>query len=97
MTRLHFSVPARRDMRGILEYIGRDSRRNAERFLARIEAACQALADAPDLGNQFPSLPDIKFWTVQKYVIVFQCGEAGIEILRVVHGAQNWFAEFEGK
>ncbi|MDZ4687206.1 MAG: type II toxin-antitoxin system RelE/ParE family toxin [Planctomycetaceae bacterium] len=94
MKSVTYARPARSDLREILKFIARDSRRNGERFLTRIEAKCQRLADAPELGNPVPEITGACYWLVQRYVIVFRRTESGVEVLRVLHSARDWLAEF---
>jgi toxin ParE1/3/4 len=92
---VNFTRLARRDLSEILRFIAQDSRRNGERFLARIEAKCQRLADGVELGNPIPKISGVLYWTIRRYVIIFRRMQSGIEVLRVLHGARDWMAEFE--
>lgn len=95
MTRLEISSLARRDLREILEFISRDSRRNGERFIERLVAQCERLARSPELGNLLFDSHDTRYWSLRKYVIVYRVMERRIVILRVVHGARDWLVDFE--
>jgi toxin ParE1/3/4 len=95
MNSVEFSLPARRDLREILAYIARDSRRNGERFLERMEAKCRQLPGAPDLGHLLSSFPEVRYWTFRRYVIIYPRASTGIEVLRVLHAARDWMATLE--
>jgi toxin ParE1/3/4 len=95
MTAVTFTPSARRDVREILQYIARDSRRNGERFVARIELKCRELAAAPSLGNPVPWLDGIHYWQIQRYVIVFRRTSEAFVVLRVMHGARDWMGLLE--
>ena len=68
----------------------------AEKFIAASELAFENLAQMPKKGNlqEFtsPDLTGIRRWFIpdfDKYLIFYRPIKAGIEILRVLHGAQN--------
>lgn len=91
-----FSARAKQDLTEIHDYIAQDSVRHARRFIERIEAKCQLLADFPGMGELREQLaPQLRFFTVGRYVIFYRpCGES-IEIARVASGARDVAALFE--
>lgn len=53
--RVIWSPPAEQDRDKIAEYISRDSRSAAVRFLEAVQQACQRLADMPEIGGVWES------------------------------------------
>jgi toxin ParE1/3/4 len=96
MSRPYFSPSARRDLLEILEYIARDKPGAALRHVDRLEEACWKLAKNPQLGSERDDLlPNLRAWSVGKYVIFFRPAEDGVEVVRVVHGARDHGKLFE--
>jgi toxin ParE1/3/4 len=87
---------ARLDLLQIFIYIGEQNLSAAERFTVAVETDCETLARMPGMGRsrQFlrPELADIRSWPVggfQDYLIFYRPGPAGIDVLRVIHGARD--------
>jgi addiction module RelE/StbE family toxin len=79
------------DLLAIEEYIARDNRLAAERWVLRLitraaEAATlpRAARIVPEIGND-----DVREVFLRDYRIIFRIREPGIRILRVVHGARR--------
>jgi toxin ParE1/3/4 len=90
MNRAIFSPASRRDLREILDYIAQDSRTRARRFVDKLEQKCELLARSPHLGFECEDLlPGMRVWPVGRYLIFYRPAAAGIEIVRVVHGARD--------
>ncbi len=90
MSRVLFSPASHRDLREILEYIARDSRNRAIRFVDKLEQKCEMLAASPHLGFECPELlPGLRVWPVGKYLIFYRAVRDGVEVLRVVHSARD--------
>src|SRR5207302_8494129 len=90
---------ARRDLAEIWHYIALDNPSAADALLDRIGRAINLLAEHPGLG---PVRDDIKrganlrSFPIKKYLILYRIIPGGIEIARIVHGARNLRALFEG-
>ncbi|WP_145256568.1 type II toxin-antitoxin system RelE/ParE family toxin [Planctomycetes bacterium Pan216] len=74
--------------------MARECHRSAFRFLDRIEAALDQLANSALIGTGCDMLGDdlpgdMRQAVVGKYVIVYRRIEDGIEVLRVLHGARD--------
>lgn len=84
------SPQAEADLADIADYVAQDSPVAALRLIERIEKACAMIGDEPLLG---PARPEIaataRTWVVGKYLILYRPIPAGVEIVRVIHGARN--------
>lgn len=74
------------------------------RFVNAVEAEYRRLAEMPGMGakrEEFARFPGLRSWPVhgfRNYLIFYQpieTGENGIEVLRLLHGAQNFEAIFD--
>ena len=76
-------------------YIGEDNLDAADRFLAAAEAAFEKLASMPRMGRSWqsdePRLENVRVWPIPgwKYLVFYESVEAGIDVIRVLHGAQG--------
>jgi toxin ParE1/3/4 len=90
MARFTKRPKAQADLLEIWLYIARDSAREADRLLDRIEAQCRLLAHNPRLGKARPEIaPDARAWIVGRYLVLYREQDEGIEVVRVVHGARE--------
>lgn len=96
MNRPFFSPSSRDDLREILEYIARDNPGAALRHVERLEEACWMLAKNSQMGTARDDLrPNLRAWSVGKYVIFFRPATDGIDVVRVVHGARDYGMLFD--
>ena len=83
------------DLSSIAGYIQQHNPDAAHRFLIAAEKEFHRLASQPLLGELYPhtKFPKLRFWTLgrrfRNYVIFYQPTPEGVEIIRVLHGAQN--------
>ena len=88
---------ARRDLLEQYAYFGEHSSlETADRFLAAVENTCLLLATQPDSGTLYqspvPRLAGLRRFPVsgfRRYSIFYFARRAGIEVLRVLHGARD--------
>lgn len=96
MPEAHQSPEARDDLLHLWLRIAQDNPEAADRQIARIEEAADRLAGFPELGRLRPELaPDLRSLAVGNYVIFHRAIPDGIEIVRVLHGAQDLPPLFE--
>ncbi len=71
MSHYRFTVPASRDLEGIVGYIAEHSGFDAaERFLAQINAQCRKLVQFPKIGRRRDELsPSLRSLSFQIYLI----------------------------
>jgi toxin ParE1/3/4 len=74
-----------------LDYIAQDSPSAAERLDGLIERQIDALADHPFMGREgrVENSREVVI-TRTPFVAVYRVTESHIEILRILHGAQQW-------
>lgn len=89
--KLGFTPRARKDLWEIGDYIARDSRSAAARFVARLEMRCTALVSAPD---RYPFAhghreTGIRRAPYRDYLIFYRVSNGSVQILRVLHAAQD--------
>ena len=91
MNGFRLSPEVARDIEDIWEYIARDSVRAARRVRLGLLAACRRLAQHPGLGHRREDLTDkpVLFWPVYSYLIIYNPATEPLEIVRILHGAQD--------
>jgi toxin ParE1/3/4 len=97
MPRLVIAPEARRDLGAIRDYIARDNPEAARRVVTRLRDMALLLAGAPALGRRRPELGrDLRSFVADRYVLFYRplAGGAGIELVRVLHGARDLDALF---
>jgi toxin ParE1/3/4 len=85
-----FSPKSRQDLIDIGDYIARDSRANARRFVARLIEQCQRICHAP-LGyvSREDLAPGLRMAVLGHYGIFFRVLDGTVRIERVLDGARN--------
>jgi toxin ParE1/3/4 len=88
---LRSTTPARRDLIAILDYIAEDNPSAAFDVVDQIAAAALRLRDFPLSGRE-GELRETRELVIPglSYLLIYRVREATIEILRVLHGAQQW-------
>jgi len=81
---------AEEDLLAIAEYIARDNPSAAVRWLDKIEEKFLLLAKQPYMGEAVDYIrPGLRRFTHGKYLIFYEPREAGIGLVRVLHGARK--------
>ena len=82
---------ARDDLRAIRRYISRDNPAAAKRVATRIVAATAGLQKNPNLGRpgRWSETRELVI-PGSRYILPYRLRGQTIEILRVLHGAQDW-------
>lgn len=87
---------ARVDIAEIADYIAEENLEAAGRFLDELYQAFNALAKLPLMGSarrfRRERLKGLRLWPVPhfgKHLVVYRPLDAGIEVIRVLHGARN--------
>lgn len=98
MSQLKISDQAKIDLLEIWLYIAEDSQKAADRVINEITKKFDTLVALPRSGRSREDLgAGLRSTVVGKYVIYYRLIEEGIEIFRVLHGARNIDAIFEGE
>ena len=86
---------AQRDIDGNWEHIAADNERMADRFVGALCGKFNKLADSPYLGASCDHYgPGFRYFPFRNYVIYYRLFDKRVQILRVLHGAQDHDAEF---
>ena len=90
MTPVAFSPRARQDLLDIGDYIAKDSRANARRFVAKLTEQCGRIGHGPMgyVGRE-DLAPGLRMAALDRYVIFFRVVDGVVRIERVLHGARN--------
>ena len=95
------SAQAQRDLDTQAAFLQRSSPNVAIRFLESADSEMAKLASMPGLGGRWetnnPQLADMRVWPVKgfkNHLIFYREIDQGIEVIRVLHGAQDIEAIF---
>ncbi len=90
MSQVIHSRLAQLDLLSIWGYIAEDSPSAADRTLDSIDYHCKLLGENPKLGQARPDIaPQMRYFPVKNYLILYQEQPLGIEVIRVIHGARD--------
>jgi toxin ParE1/3/4 len=94
--RYHVRPRARYDIAEIAHYIAVDNLEISDRFIDAVYQAFEQLARMPNIGSarrfRRVALRGLRLWRVphfEKYLIVYQPRQDGMEVVRVLHAARN--------
>ena len=85
------SAQARLDYFEIFDFIEDYSPRAAPKWEARMIETFEHLAVWPQTGRIRPEFapPDIRFWIVDEYLVLYNPSSVPVEIVAILHGAQD--------
>lgn len=91
MSGFRLAPEATQDIDGIWAYLVKESVPAARRVRLALLAACRQLSKHPGLGHRREDLTErpVLFWPVFSYLIIYNPATQPLEIVRVVHGAQD--------
>lgn len=92
MKRYIVSRPAETDLRAIQTYLVAEAgARLARKVMHEIREAIRFLASHPAAGHLRQDLADypLRFWPVYSYLVIYDPSRKPIEVLRILHGAQD--------
>lgn len=85
MLELAISPDADADLEHIWFYIAQDQPVNADRFLDRLKAAAERLAEFPNIGRNRPELAEgLKSFPVGRYNLYYRISGGKLELVRVL-------------
>jgi toxin ParE1/3/4 len=91
MARPRFTTEAYRDLDEILRYISSKDPNAAIRVIDRLEAECWGIARNPGIGQPRRDLAlRLRFFPVGNYLIFYREEDEGIQVIRILHGAQAY-------
>lgn len=88
---------ADRDMVEHVRYLSERSPVISERFVASVLSACDLLCSSPELGTVVSQEPLIRAWSIggfRNYVLLFRGSATNVDVLRLLHGSQDWQSAF---
>ena len=91
MTAFVLTPAAEADLTAIITYISQDKSAAAERSVYRFERTFRMLADNPEVGHLREDLGSepLRFWTIYSYMIIYRPETSPLQIIRILHGAQD--------
>ena len=90
MAAVTFSPTSRQDLLDIGDYIAKDSRANARRFVSKLIDQCQRIGIAPmGYASREDLASGLRIAALDRYVIFFRVIDGAVRIERVLHGARN--------
>ena len=91
MSRYVLGRDAELDLDDIWEYIAADSIDAADRWIGKLFAAFDALAEAPGMGHKREDLTPypVLFWPVGSYLVIYRTERLPIEVVAVVRGSRD--------
>lgn len=91
-----FSPKSRQDLLDIGDYIAKDSRAAARRFVGKLMAQCQRIAHTPlAYPGREELAPGLRMAPIGRYVIFFRVLGDVVRIERVLHGSRDIPVVFE--
>jgi len=94
-----FRTPkAEEDLINIWNYLAENfSEDRAESYLLKLEQQIELLLNQPYMGRNAEELmTGLRRFPFQKHVVFYRLIDEGLEIIRVMHGAQDIESEFKG-
>ena len=94
---IEWTETARQDLREIRRFIARDSKKYAARMIARIREAVELMSAHPEAGHWLPEVESrsIREIYVASFRIVYRTRGETVQVLTVIHGAQNFDGRLE--
>jgi toxin ParE1/3/4 len=88
--RLRYRRSAIEDLGEIRDYIARDNRTAAKRFVERLRARCRLLSEQPHIGRERPDIrAGLRSLPIQNYIVFYRLVDDTVEIVSVVHGSRD--------
>lgn len=91
MRRAIFTEQTERDLRETVDFIAKDSLDAALSWLQETRSACDLLARQPGIGERMRTnrFGEVRRHVIGSYLVYYQPCEAGIRVVRIVHGARD--------
>jgi toxin ParE1/3/4 len=90
MAAVTFSPKSRQDLLDIGDYIAKDSRANARRFVGNLVEQCKRIGNAPlGYAGREDLATGLRMAALGRYVVFFRVIDSTVRIERVLHSARN--------
>lgn len=98
MRKIEWTLSAVSDVKGLRDYIARDSLAYSERFVQRLIEVIENRASYPMTGRKMPEARDdnVREIVFHKYRIIYRIETSRILVLMVIHGSRD-LAQVEPK
>jgi antitoxin ParD1/3/4/toxin ParE1/3/4 len=82
---------ASQDLDDLWDYVAEESVEAADRLIAGLFEAFEALARNPGMGHTRKDLTEfpVLFWPVGNYLVIYRAKKPSIQIVAVVHGKRD--------
>ncbi len=89
---VRWSLPARKDLKQIYDYIAKDSKYYAKNVAQNLVEKTELLAEFPEMGRIVPEIGEdsVRELFVYSYRLIYEIVPDGIEILAIVHGKRDF-------
>src|SRR5258707_4949020 len=96
MARYRLSRKAEEYLLEIWRYLAENDPAAATKFIRALHQHFTLLADNRSMGQARPDIaPELRYFPVKRYLILYRLITEGVEIVRVVHGSRNLGALFD--
>jgi len=91
VTSVYVTPAAREDLRGIGDYVRRESPAAAKKVVRAIRGEMTRLGSLPGIGHLREDLGDetLRVWPVYSYLLIYRADKGPVEIVRIIHGARD--------
>lgn len=91
MPKYTLSLKALNHLQSIWNFIAADNPVAADRIVDELFAAFERLAEWPGIGHTRSDLTqrDVRFWPVRSYLVVYREKPLPLQIVAILHGAQD--------
>ena len=89
--RIYWTESSVRDLKGIKEYIARDSEYYAINFTDRIISSVEQLSVLPEMGRKVPEVDEnnIREIIIRPYRIIYQLQKDSVNIITIIHSTRD--------
>ena len=94
-----WTTPAKRDLKGIHDYIAGDSAYYAKKVTETIISKSKMLNVFPEMGRMVPELaePEIRELMIYSYRVIYEIKSDHVDVLAIVHEKRDFTVAFEEK
>ncbi|BAZ29446.1 plasmid stabilization system protein [Cylindrospermum sp. NIES-4074] len=90
MSQFRISTQAAQDIENIWNYVAQNNLKAADNLFDNLRETFPKLAKFPQMGRERSELaPFLQSLPVKNYLIFYRPIEAGVEIVRILHGSQD--------
>ena len=96
---VRWTVPAKRDLKKIFEFIVEDSKFYAQKVSQDIIDSTEKLNQFPEIGKMVPEIeePNIRELIVYSYRLVYEIKPESIDVLAIIHGKRDFLKAYQEK